>query len=217
MSITIQKGIITMRIITISREFGSGGRELGKRLADTLGYDYYDREIITAIAQAQSLDKNYVEKALENHAWQRVPLTYRHSFASSLVLQAPQTNLLLEQKRVIDGIAKAGKDCVIVGRNADVLLAAHHPFSIFVCADMETKIHRCTERAADGENLTRKEIEQNIRRIDKNRAKTREIITGSKWGECGTYHLTVNTSDWKIKELTPAVADFAVRWFGRTK
>ena len=50
-----------MRIITISREFGSGGRELGKRLADILGFDYYDREIITAIAQAQGMDENYVE------------------------------------------------------------------------------------------------------------------------------------------------------------
>ena len=59
-----------MKIITISREFGSGGRELGKRLADELGFDYYDREIITAIASARGMDEGYVEKALENHAWQ---------------------------------------------------------------------------------------------------------------------------------------------------
>ncbi len=204
-----------MRIITISREFGSGGRELGKRLAETLGFDYYDREIITAIAQAQGLDENYVESALDNHGWQRVPLTYRHSFASSVVLQAPQTHLLLEQKRVIDSIGKAGKDCIIVGRNADIFLAEYNPLNIFICADMETKIRRCMERATDGENLTRKEIEQNIRRIDKNRAKTREIITDSKWGVCGTYHLTVNTNGWNIKDLVPAVADFADRWFNR--
>ena len=54
-----------MRIVTISREFGSGGRELGKRLADALGFDYYDREIITAIAEKQQLDENDVEKALD--------------------------------------------------------------------------------------------------------------------------------------------------------
>ena len=57
-----------MKIITISREFGSG-RELGKSLSDVLEFDCYDREIITAIAQAQGLDENYVENALENHAW----------------------------------------------------------------------------------------------------------------------------------------------------
>ena len=62
-----------MKIVTISREFGSGGRELGRRLADLLGFDYYDREIITAIAQAQGMDEGYVEKSLEDHAWQHIP------------------------------------------------------------------------------------------------------------------------------------------------
>ena len=56
-----------MRIITISREFGSGGRELGKRLADHLGYDYYDSEIIAAVASKRGMDTGYVEKTLNNH------------------------------------------------------------------------------------------------------------------------------------------------------
>ena len=140
-----------MKIITISREFGSGGRELGRRLADVLGFDYYDREIITAIAQAQGMDEGYVEKALEDHAWQHIPLTYGRSFASSAILQSTQTNLLIEQKKVLDGIARAGKDCVIVGRDADVLLADQKPFSMFVCADLEARIQRCMERAPEGE------------------------------------------------------------------
>lgn len=203
-----------MKIITISREFGSGGRELGKRLADTLGFDYYDREIITAIARAQGLDEDYVEKALDNRIWQRVPLSYRRSFGG-MAMQVPQTGLLLEQKRVIEGIGKAGRDCVIVGRNADVLLADKKPFHIFVCADMETKIRRCVERAADGENLSRRQMEQNIRRVDKNRAKTRELITGMEWGKCAAYHLTVNTGGWDIRELVPAVAGFADCWFAK--
>lgn len=54
-----------------------------------------------------------------------------------------------------------------------------------------------------------------MRRIDRNRAKTRSILTGTPWGVRGTYHLTVNTSGWEIKELTPAVAEFALRFFGR--
>lgn len=112
-----------MQVITISREFGSGGRELGKCLAELLNYDYYDREIITTIARQKGLDEGYVEKALENNVWQTIPLTFHRSFISISTMRSAQTNLLVEQKRVIEGIAKVGKNCVIVGRNADVLLA----------------------------------------------------------------------------------------------
>lgn len=204
-----------MKIITISREFGSGGRELGKRLADTLGFDYYDKEIISGIAKGQGMDEGYVEEALDHYTGQRFPLTFRRSFAGAGMMQAAQTKLLLEQKRVIEGIAGKGRDCIVVGRNADVILKEENPFNIFVCAQIEAKIQRCVERAPEGECLSEREIEQNIRRIDKNRAATREMIAGGRWGQRWTYHLTVNTTDWIIKELTPAVADFAVRWFGR--
>lgn len=204
-----------MNIITISREFGSGGRELGKRLADLLGYDYYDREIVTAIAGQKNLDENYVEKTLENPVWQSVPLTYRRSFAGLGRMQEMQTELLLAQTRVIEGIAKTGRNCVIVGRNADVLLAEEKPFRIFVCADMERKVRRCMERAAAGENLSRREIEQNIRRVDKGRARTRELLGGKRWGSPTACHLTINTTEWEIKELAPAAAEFAACWFRR--
>ena len=120
-----------MKIITISREFGSGGRELGKRLSDILGFDYYDREIIAAIAEAKGLDENYVEKALESGVSQRVPLTFHNSFSTIGMMQSAHISLLQEQTRVIEGIAKQGKDCVIVGRNADILLADQKPFTVF--------------------------------------------------------------------------------------
>lgn len=204
-----------MNIITVSREFGSGGRELGKRLADTLGYDYYDGEIIAAIAKKCGLDEGYVENTLENSGWQSVPLTFGRTFASPMVLQAPQVGLLLEQKRVIEEIGKAGRDCVVVGRNADILLEEYAPFNIFVCADMQAKVQRCIERAKEGENTSPKEIEKRIRRVDKNRARTREILSSSVWGSRSAYHLIVNTTGWELKELVPAVAEFAVRWFGR--
>lgn len=202
-----------MKIITISREFGSGGRELGKRLADVLGFDYYDREIITSIAQAQGVKEEYVEHLLDNHGWKSVPLTFRHSFAAMPVMQDAQVKMLVEQRKVLDAIAKTGKDCVIVGRNADVILKDTHPFSIFVCAEKVAKIRRCMERAQPGENLSPKEIERNMRRIDKNRASSRELICDRKWGDHESYHLTVNTTDWNIKELAPAVAAFAYSWF----
>ncbi len=207
-----------MKLITISREFGSGGRELGKRLSDMLGFDYYDREIITAIAQAEGKAEAYVEKALESHVWQQTPLTYRRSFAGGGgLLQAERAGLLMAQKRVIDGIAKAGRDCIIIGRDADILLAGERPFRIFVCADMEDKVRRCMERAPEGENLSRRAIEQNIRRIDRARAESREMISGSKWGKGGSYDLTVNTGGWGLKALAPAVAEFAVRWFAHVR
>lgn len=204
-----------MNIITISREFGSGGRELGKRLADLLGYDYYDREIITAIAEQRGLDEDYVENALANRIWQTIPLTFHRSFTGAGMMQQIQTDLLIEQKRIIEGIAKAGRNCVIVGRNADAILAAKNPFTLFVCAEMDAKILRCMQRVGKEEKLTYREIENNIRRIDKNRAKTREMIAGGEWGKCSSYHLTVNTTDWNMKELAPAVAEFASCWFRR--
>ena len=210
-----------MRIITISREFGSGGRELGKRLADLLKFDYYDKEIIEAAAASKGLDKSYAEAIMENSANKNMLLHFRQSFVGStmgqMTLQKTQTNLLLEQKKVIEEIAKLGRDCVIIGRNADVLLKAYQPFNLFVCADMQAKIRRCMERAQEEERLTNREIERKIRSVDKSRQQTREIITGSRWGERSGYHLTVTTTDWDIKALVPAVADFVNRWFSQIK
>ena len=104
-----------MRIITISREFGSGGRELGKRLADLLGYEYYDREIVTAIAENKGMYENYVEKLIESQALKSVHMHFRSSFSGGIAMGQTRTDLLLEQKKVIEAIAGTGKNCVIVG------------------------------------------------------------------------------------------------------
>ena len=200
-----------MKIITIGRQFGSGGRELGKRLSDALGFDYYDREIITSIAEKYGMNDAYVEKALESSDWRNYNFTFMHSFNTEKV------KLLSEQRRVIDGIAEAGKDFVIVGRNADVLLEKYQPFNIFVCADFDARIRRCQERSSDEENLTVRQLEQNIRRIDKNRARSREFITEKLWGEASSYHLVVNTTGWDFNELTSAVAAYANSFFIRSE
>lgn len=202
-----------MNIITVSREFGSGGRELGKRLADCLSYDYYDSEIITSVAKMSGMDEKYVENALNNHGWRNQTITFGGTLASVAYAQSSRVELLLDQKKVIENIAAMGRDCVIVGRNADVILQSYRPFNIFVCAETEAKIRRCMERAHEGETLTEKELLRKMKQIDKVRAQTREILSGSAWGERCAYHLTVNTTNWNIKELVPAVADFAMRWF----
>lgn len=209
---TTLQGVL-MQIITISREFGSGGRELGKRLADMLGFDYYDREIIAGIAANKDLDARFVENVMDAPpVWQTVSLTYGHSFALPTV-QTLQTDLLLEQKKILEKIAQAGRNCVIVGRNADIILADYLPLSIFVCASMQSKVKRCIERADASEQLTPAQVERNIKRIDKGRSRTREIISGGKWGDRSQYNLIVNTTDWQIKQLVPAVAQFAEAWF----
>ena len=105
-----------MHIITISRQFGSGGRELGKRLADRLGWDYYDREIIDSIARDHGLDPGFVKAAFANHGWHNVPLTYRSSFSHLLFDPAPDTELLIRERETLRGIAELGNNCIIIGR-----------------------------------------------------------------------------------------------------
>ncbi|MGP1570026.1 MAG: AAA family ATPase [Eubacteriales bacterium] len=204
-----------MKIITISREFGSGGREIGKRLADLMKFDYYDSEILTAVAKNSGMDKDYVENRLSNHGWQEFSITYGATIDSADYARSSGVNLLLKQKDVLEEIAKLGKDCVIIGRNADVILSPYNPFNIFVCADTDAKIKRCMRYSEYGENLTEKDLVRKMKQIDRQRSQTRAILSGSGWGKRDAYHLIVNTTGWEIKELTPAIKDFANRWFDR--
>lgn len=205
-----------MRIITVSRQFGSGGRELGKRLAEHLGWDYYDKEIIDTLATEHGMEPDYVKKALANHGWHNIQLTYRNSFSHLLYDPGVNTQLLVREREILQEIAALGNDCVIIGRNADVILEDLHPFRIFVCADLQARLDRCMkhERSRpEKEQLTEKQILRNIRRIDRNRANTREILTGKHRGDGSTFSLTVNTTGWSIKTLSGALADFSLRWF----
>ena len=205
-----------MNIITLSRQFGSGGRELGKRLADALGYDYYDREIIAAVAEKSELSPDFVEDAMQS-GWQSGTMTFRHTLGAAVYAQSAQVSLLLRQKEVIESIAAAGRDFIIVGRSADVILREHNPLNIFVCATQEAKLKRCLDHAPEGESLTEKELLRQMKRIDKVRAQTRALICGADWGRPEQYHLTINTTDFDIKQLVPAVAEFAVCRFGSMK
>lgn len=205
-----------MHIITISRQFGSGGRELGKRLADRLGWDYYDKEIIDTLASQQGLEPDYVRRVLSSHGWQNVQLTFRNSFDHLVLDPGMRTQLLVQERQILRQIAEAGNDCIIVGRDADVILQDYAPFRIYVCADLEARLHRCQGHELKkplANRLTEKEILRNIRRIDKNRIRTREVLTGKHHGDASAFDLTVNTAGWDIKKLTEAVADFALRRF----
>jgi cytidylate kinase len=191
-----------MRIITVSRQFGSGGRELGKRLSDLLGFDYYDREIIEALALKQGMDPETVRRELGSHGWHHYQMTFRNSFHQSVAGVPGQTGMLLAQREILLEIAEAGNDCVIVGRDADVVLHENHPFRICVCADMQSRLERCLrheEKKPPEERVPEKEILRNIRRIDRNRRRTREILTGESAVDGSGFDLTVNASGWEIK------------------
>ena len=207
-----------MRILTVSRQFGSGGRELGKRLSDLLGWDYYDREIIEALAREQGLHPDDVRRILNHHGWYQYQLTYRHSFQQAVAWRRSNaaTELLARQREIIEEIADSGNDCIIVGRDADVLLRDRNPFRVFVCAEMQARLERCLrfeERKQPEERLTENEILRNIRRIDRNRRQLREVLTAKAAGDGSSFDLTVNATDWDIKKLAEAVAEFSRRWF----
>ena len=203
-----------MKIITISREFGSGGRELGKRLADRLGCAYYDREIVTAIAQHSQLHEEYVASVLEKPVL-NYPITFGRTFASPVLLQSSATKVLVAQQQILKEVAQRGEDCVIVGRCADVILREYQPLNLFVYADLPSKGQRCMDRAPEGENLTQRELERMMKQIDSGRAKSRDLLTGGKWVAKECYHLCVITSGQSIKAMVPWVEGYVHYWFGR--
>ncbi|MCR5294047.1 MAG: cytidylate kinase-like family protein [Lachnospiraceae bacterium] len=205
-----------MRIITISRQFGSGGRELGERLANQLGWDYYDKEIIETLAEKHDLDEEFIRDVLSRHGWHHIRLTYSHSFSQLMVNPSFHTQVLLLQSQIIREIAEAGNDCVIVGRDADVILHDKMPFRLLVCADREARLKRCMayeDKKAPEERLSEKTVLKNITRIDKNRMRTREILTGKSRSDHSAFDLIVNSSGRNPEKLATALADFSLHWF----
>ncbi len=203
-----------MKIITISREFGSGGRELGKRLADELGIPCYDHEIIEMIAKENGFDERYVANVSEKSIEAAYPLTIGHRFAMPpMQIMDQSIRVAAAQRQIIENFAKQS-DCVIVGRCADVILEDMKPLNLFVYADMASKVQRCKDRAPEGENLTDNELVRMIRQIDKQRTQHHQMYSDTKWGAKEGYHLCVNTSGKEIKTLIPALAQYVNAWFG---
>ena len=201
-----------MRIITVSREFGSGGRELGKRIADNMGIAYFDREIITEVAKRSELDEGYVEAVLDRGLYRDIHITFGHSIASMGTVHHTTQKIMAEQQKLITEIA-AHNDCVIVGRNADVILEEQNPLKLFVYADMDAKVARCRARTPQGEHLSDREMAKMIRRINKSRARTHTYMSSIPWGNRAGYHLCVNTTDTDIEAMAKILADYAENWF----
>lgn len=198
-----------MKIITISREFGSGGRELGKRLADMLNVAYYDTEIITEIAKQTNLDENYVSTISEKG----VPsfnFHFGHTFGATINQTA--MDVVVAQHKVVKELAKKG-DSVIVGRCADKILQDLNPLRIFVYADMQSKIKRCREKNPEDNGLDDNKMMKKIKSIDNGRKKMHEFVSGGEWGDMKEYDLCVNTTGVSVKEIVPSIYEYAKAWF----
>ena len=194
------------KIITIGREFGSGGRELGRRLAEALGYEYYDKEIITEISKRTKMSEDYVQDIVEQRPHRLFPITIGQSIAygDNMAYQQIQ-EVYLAQADIIKELAMKSP-CVIVGRCADDILADFKPFRLFVYAEMPSKIKRCQLRNKNSLDLSEKRLAKDIKNIDKQRAKYYEHYTNKKWGDIANYDLCINTTNVVIKDLVPILA-----------
>ena len=195
------------RVITIGREFGSGGRELGRRLAEALGMAYYDREIMTEIAKRTSLSERYINQVVERRPVPLLPITVGHTFSPVLDAAFEQNQAIYqEQRRLIQDLADRS-DCVIVGRCADYILRDYEGVTrLFIHASMESRMERCRRKGPEHEHLNDKELRQHIQRIDRNRAKYYEFYTGQSWGDKANYDLCINTTKVHIKDLAAKLA-----------
>ena len=195
------------KIITIGREFGSGGREFGKRLAELLGFPYYDREIIAEIAKRTSLSEKYIQNIDEHKPVIPFPIHTGRTFWA--VVPDFGQSVQSEQHSIIREVASKS-DCVIVGRGADYILRESKPFRIFVYSDIESKLRRCRENQSNDyehadEALTDKELAKRIEQINKGRADYYEFYTGQKWGDKANYDLCINTSSIEPGKIAEAV------------
>ena len=199
-------------IITIGREFGSGGREIGKRLADALNLKYFDKEIITEIAKGSALNEQYVENVIEKGFPGSFYYTFGQTFAHVPVFtENTMMSVLAEQRKVIMRLAET--DCVIVGRSADAILTELKPFRLFVYADEEYKVKRCRDRAPEGEKYTDKQLIKKMKSIDKGRKKLHSVLSPIPWGDKRGYDLMINTGSADIKKLVPLVAEYIKRYY----
>ena len=168
-------------ILTIAREHGSSGKEIGRQVAQRLGIPFYYKEMTALAAQESGLDREFISSLNRN-----APKALYDLYLSTKVVRLA----VVAQHQIIEKIAENGS-CVIVGRAADYVLHDHpNVVKIFIHASKEYRIGRAMEVYGD----TREEAEENIRRSDKARAAYYHHISGKRWGESANYDLSVDSS-----------------------
>ena len=173
------------RVITIGREFGSGGREIGIKLSERLGIPFYDKELITLAAEAGGMDPKLIERNEEGAHRISDKGRGRMSFFSFSYTPDFSDAIYLQQCKVIKDLAAQGP-CVIVGRCADFVLRNEGSINVFIAASMPYKIARKRKVAIEKKDYTDEQMERYINDVNNH-------YTNQKWGNSGTYHLCVHS------------------------
>ena len=195
-------------IITISRQFGSGGRAIGEALADRLGIKCYDKELISLAARESGVDPEIFEHVDEKAA---NSLLYSlsmglYSFGSSYPAGQMPVNdrLYLLQHKIIKQTALKGP-CVFVGRCADYVLRDRDDVvRLFICADMNYRI----KRAVELKDVKESKAEQVIAKTDKSRANYYNYYSGKKWGQTNNYDLCVNRTRLTDEQAVSVIEEY---------
>lgn len=200
------------KIVTIAREVGSGGRELGRLLADSLGYRYYDREILSEIAQQTSLTEEFIQGVVERRPQPvfSVSAAQMSAFVDTYAVM-PAQSVYQAQREAIRSLAQRS-DCVVIGRCADYILRDMNPLRVFLHADLESRVRRCLERQNAGPDaLDEKAVRSLVQRIDRERGKYYDFYTGLRWGDKANYDLCVNTTGADLGAIAELLAEAARR------
>ena len=176
------------RIITISREFGSGGRFIGEEVAKKLGIAYYDKNIINEIAEKSGLSPEYIQ---ENAELSPKKGLFAYAFAGRDVTGKSVEDLVYEaQRKVILELAEK-ESCVIIGRNADYILKDRDDvLNVFIHGDTPEKIQRITRLY----NVEEQKAVKMMVDTDKRRMANYNFYTNQKWGKADNYTLCLNSS-----------------------
>ena len=176
------------RIITISREFGSGGRFIGEEVAKKLGIKYYDKDIIGQIAEQSGFSPEYIQ---ENAELSPKKGLFAYAFAGRDITGKSVEDMVYEaQRKVILDLAEK-ETCVIIGRNADYILKDRDDvLNVFIHGDMPEKIHRIIHL----HNVEEQEAVRMMADTDKRRMTNYNFYTEQKWGKASNYTLSLNSS-----------------------
>lgn len=180
---------MSKKIITISREFGSGGRFIGEEVAKKLGMKYYDRDIIGQIAEKSGFSPEYIQKNAELSPKKGL---FAYAFAGRDITGKSVEDMVYEvQRKVILEIAEK-ESCVIIGRNADFILNDRDDvLNVFIHGDKAEKVKRICKLY----NVTEADALKMMVDIDKRRMTNYRFYTDRKWGMAGNYTLSLNSSE----------------------
>lgn len=184
-------------IITISRQFGSGGREIGQRLAKELEIPFYDKELIEIAAKQSGIDSELFEEE-RYHTSRGFYLLGAINYTlgspiSSIAEMSLNDRLFFVQSEAIKNIAEQGS-CVLIGRCADYVLNDMEHLSVFIHADMESR----KKRAVHSYEADETDIEASIEKIDKRRANYYNYYTDRIWGAADNYDIVLNSDKFGI-------------------